>query len=106
MAVLNVIVTDLLIGQRLVSLGQLDESVVECLDGLVLGGVRSDLVGVIDERKALVVSRNRFFVGTLSTNTELAYSCAIDSQPWTEGRSHAPLKYPRCHMDPKSWELI
>lgn len=72
MTVLDVVVTDLLIGQRFVSLGQLDESVVECLDGLVLGGVRADLVRVVDERKALVVSRNRFFVGALSTEHKVS----------------------------------
>lgn len=65
MTVLNVVVADLLIGQGLVRLGELDVVVVERLDGLILGRIGLDLVGMELEGKALVVSLDVFLGGGL-----------------------------------------
>jgi hypothetical protein len=66
MAILNIIITDLFIGKSLISLRQLNEAFVEGLNGLVLGGVRLDLVGMVDERKSLIMSGDSFLIGALA----------------------------------------
>lgn len=60
-AVLNVVVANLLVGKSLVGLCQFDVLVVEGFDGLVLGRVRPDLVGVELERELLVVGLDLLF---------------------------------------------
>lgn len=62
---MDIVVADLLISESLVSLGQFDKAVVERVYCLILGGVGANLVWVVNQRKALIVSRNRFLVGTL-----------------------------------------
>jgi hypothetical protein len=53
-AVLDVVVPDFLVRERLVRLGDLDISGIEALRRLILGGVWSDLVGVEAARQPLV----------------------------------------------------
>lgn len=65
MTVLNVVAANLFIGQRFIGLGDLDEALVKGLYGLVFRGVGLDLVRVVNKREALVVSRDRFLIGTL-----------------------------------------
>jgi hypothetical protein len=62
---LEIVVADFFVSERFISLGELYEALVEHLHSLILGGIRADFVGVVDERQALVVARNSFFVGTL-----------------------------------------
>ena len=64
-SILKVVVADFLISERLVSLGQFDEALVQHLNGFILGGVGADFVGVVDERKTFVVARDCSFIGTL-----------------------------------------
>lgn len=65
MTILDVVITDLLVRQGFIRLGDLDEALIQGLDGLVLRGIRFNLVGVIDKGETLVVSRNGSLVGTL-----------------------------------------
>jgi hypothetical protein len=53
--ILDVVVAHFLVCEGLVGLGEFDVEVGKRFDSLVLGGVRSDLVGMVLERKALVV---------------------------------------------------
>jgi hypothetical protein len=64
---LNVVIPHFFVSQRFVSLGQFNEALVESLDGLVLRGIGADFVGMVDERKTLVVSGDGFFVRTLES---------------------------------------
>lgn len=61
MAILDVVVADLLVGQCLVGLCEFDIVVVEGFDGFVLGGIRADLVGMELDRKSLVVRLDLLF---------------------------------------------
>lgn len=65
MAILEIIVADLFVSQSLVSLGELNKALIQVFDSLVLGGVGSNFIGVVDEGEALVVSRDSFLVGAL-----------------------------------------
>lgn len=75
MTVLNVVVTDLFISQRLIRLGDLDKALVEGLDSLVLRRVRLNLVRVEDKGETLVVPRNRFLIGTLEFHRISKFPC-------------------------------
>lgn len=72
MTVLNVVIPHFFICQRFVGFGQLNEALVESLDGLVLRGIRTDFVGMVYERKTLVVSGDGFFIRALDKGSKLA----------------------------------
>lgn len=74
MTVLNVVVANLLIGQRFIGLCDLDEALVKRLDSFILRGVGSNLVWVINKGEAFVVSRNGFLVGTLPASQRLTFA--------------------------------
>ena len=73
MTVLDIVVADLLVSKCLVGLCQFDEALVQRLDRLVFGGIRLDLVGVVDKREALVMSGDCFLAGTLETGKRGQY---------------------------------
>jgi hypothetical protein len=60
--ILDVVVAHLLVCEGLVGLGEFDVEVGKRFDSLVLGGVRSDLVGMVLEGKALVVRLNLLLI--------------------------------------------
>jgi hypothetical protein len=65
MAILEVVIAHFFVGESLVSLGEFHKTLIEHINRFVLSGIRSDLVGVVDKRKTLIMSGNRFFVGAL-----------------------------------------
>ena len=74
MAVLNVVVADILVSEGLVSLGEFDVEIVEGFDGLVLGRVRSNLIGVELEGQSLVVRLDLLFTEGLAVGISIMYS--------------------------------
>lgn len=97
MAILNIVVADLLIGQGLVSLGELDVVVIERLDSLVLGSIRSDLVRVELDGQALVVGFYLLFCGGLRALSVKSMLRVHALGP----RGHKHLKYPEYHRGSK-----
>jgi hypothetical protein len=65
MAILKVVVADFLVSEGLVSLGELNKALVQRFNGLILGGVRADFIGVVDQGETLIVAGNSFLVGAL-----------------------------------------
>jgi hypothetical protein len=65
MAVLDVVVADLFVGESLECLGDVDPVVVDGLEGDVLGWVLAGFVGMQCERELPVVLLNRPLVGRL-----------------------------------------
>jgi hypothetical protein len=72
-AVLDVVVTHLLVREGLVGLGEFDIVIVERLGGLVLGRVGANLVGVVLEGQALVVRLDLLFVEGLGRVSRLLW---------------------------------
>jgi len=61
--ILDKVVTDILVGQRLIGFGKLDKVVVEFFKSLVAGW--TNLIRVIFQRQLLVMGLDSFFIGTL-----------------------------------------
>lgn len=74
MAVLNVVVADVLVSKGLVGLGEFDVEIVEGFDSLVLGRVRSNLIGVELEGQSLVVRLDLLFAEGLAVGISIMYS--------------------------------
>jgi len=72
--VLNVVVADFLVSQGLISLGEFDVEIVEGFDSLVLGRVRSNLIGVELEGQSLVVRLDLLFTEGLAVGISIMYS--------------------------------
>lgn len=106
MAVLNVVIPYFFICQSFVGFGQLNEALVEGLDGLILRGIRADFVGMVNERKTFVVSGDGFFVRALEKGSQLAIIRTIrscETSVYRVGTYFIPLRYPEFRMDPRSW---
>lgn len=98
MAVLDVVVADLLVGESLECLGDVDPVVVDGLEGDVLGRVLTGFVGVQCEREFSVVLLDGPLVGRLRY--------ALDPSPHknnTTRQRHAPWKHRAHHTGPRSW---
>jgi hypothetical protein len=65
MTILDVVVTNFLVGQCFVGLGQLNKTLVESFNSLILRGIWTNFVRVIDKGKALIMPRDSFFIGAL-----------------------------------------
>jgi hypothetical protein len=72
-AVLNVVVADVLVSKGLISLGEFDVEIVEGFDSLVLGRVRSNLIGVKLEGQSLVVRLDLLFTKGLAVGISIMY---------------------------------
>ena len=83
MAVLNVVVADVLVSEGLVSFGEFDVEIVEGFDSLVLGRVRSNLIGVELEGQSLVVRLDLLFAEGLAAGISIMYS-----ESWSRRGAH------------------
>lgn len=92
---MQVVVADLLVGERLESLGDFDPVVIDRLDCKVPFGVGLYLVGVKSERELAVVGLDLLLVGRLRTLVTVfpVNLCA-----------NIPARHREHHKDPISWE--
>ncbi len=80
MAVLDVVLADVLVGEGVVGLCELDVVVVERLCRLILGRVGAGLVGVEFERESLVVGFDLLVRGGLRSST--SQHILFSHRPW------------------------
>lgn len=66
MAILDVVVAHVFVGERLIGLGEFDVEVVEGFNSLVLGWVRSNLIGMELEGESLVVRLDLLLIERLA----------------------------------------